>query len=184
MKDMVKKYLPYVVIIFAVYMLIPLVFFKGTPMEKFAPVAYDFIFPLTAAGCSAVYCSRHGLDFLFTLIAPIIFLPSMLIYNGGFSSDSITTNLILLVVYLVAGIFGLFLGDLALGDERRKKEKKEKQAAEEMMLEAKRRDEAVLEKMTADGDEFDYDRYLSDIDREPKSAESEIDDILNEFHSG
>ena len=95
------------------------------------------------------YCSKHGLDFLFALIAPIIYLPSMLIYNGGFSSSTLSTNLILLVVYLVAGIFGLFLGDLAFGDKRRQKEKAEQEEAEEMLLEAKRREKEELENMTS-----------------------------------
>lgn len=90
MTDMVKKYVPYAVIILLVYMLLPLVFIPGA-MQKFSPVAYDFVFPITAIGCSAHYCSKHGLDFLFALIAPIIYLPSMLIYNVGFSSG-ITFN--------------------------------------------------------------------------------------------
>ena len=144
MTDMVKKYVPYAVIILLVYMLLPLVFIPGA-MQKFSPVAYDFVFPITAIGCSAHYCSKHGLDFLFALIAPIIYLPSMLIYNGGFSSGTLSTNLILLVVYLVAGIFGLFLGDLAFGDKRRQKEKAEQEEAEEMLLEAKRREKEELE---------------------------------------
>ena len=148
MTDMVKKYVPYAVIILLVYMLLPLVFIPGA-MQKFSPVAYDFVFPITAIGCSAHYCSKHGLDFLFALIAPIIYLPSMLIYNGGFSSGTLSTNLILLVVYLVAGIFGLFLGDLAFGDKRRQKEKAEQEEAEEMLLEAKRREKEELENMTS-----------------------------------
>ena len=129
-------------------MLLPLVFIPGA-MQKFSPVAYDFVFPITAISCSAHYCSKHGLDFLFALIAPIIYLPSMLIYNGGFSSGTLSTNLILLVVYLVAGIFGLFLGDLAFGDKRRQKEKAEQEEAEEMLLEAKRREKEELENMTS-----------------------------------
>ena len=211
MTDMVKKYVPYAVIILLVYMLLPLVFIPGA-MQKFSPVAYDFVFPITAIGCSAHYCSKQGLDFLFALIAPIIYLPSMLIYNGGFSSSTLSTNLILLVVYLVAGIFGLFLGDLAFGDKRRQKEKAEQEEAEEMLLEAKRREKEELENMTssskkserkapyrqerkparrpspapqktetADDDDFDYDKYLSGIDRKQDPNESEIDDILNEF---
>ena len=211
MTDMDKRYVPYAVIILLVYMLLPLVFIPGA-MQKFSPVAYDFVFPITAIGCSAHYCSKHGLDFLFALIAPIIYLPSMLIYNGGFSSSTLSTNLILLVVYLVAGIFGLFLGDLAFGDKRRQKEKAEQEEAEEMLLEAKRREKEELENMTssskksekkapyrqerkparkpspapqktetADDDDFDYDKYLSGIDRKQDPNESEIDDILNEY---
>lgn len=213
MSDMIKKYVPYVVIVFVVYMLLPLIFIPAA-MQKFSPVAYDCIFPLTAIGCAAHYCSKHGLDFLFALIAPIIYLPSMLIYNGGFSSGTLSTNLILLVVYLVSGIFGLFLGDLAFGDKRRQKEKAEQQETEEMLLEARRREKQELETMTKSNrkteknphrqerrpskparratpvqqetvkdidDDFDYDKYLSGIDRKQDSSESEIDDILNEY---
>ena len=208
MSDMIKKYVPYVVIVFVVYMLLPLIFIPAA-MQKFSPVAYDCIFPLTAIGCAAHYCSKHGLDFLFALIAPIIYLPSMLIYNGGFSSGTLSTNLILLVVYLVAGI-----GDLAFGDKRRQKEKAEQQETEEMLLEARRREKQELETMTKSSrkteknphrqerrpskparratpvqqetgkdidDDFDYDKYLSGIDRKQDSSESEIDDILNEY---
>lgn len=62
MTDMVKKYVPYAVIILLVYMLLPLVFIPGA-MQKFSPVAYDFVFPITAIGCSAHYCSNTDLTF-------------------------------------------------------------------------------------------------------------------------
>lgn len=128
MTDMVKRYVPYAVIILLVYMLLPLVFIPGA-MQKFSPVAYDFVFPITAIGCSAHYCSKHGLDFLFALIAPIIYLPSMLIYNGGFASGTLSTNLILLVVYLVAGIFGLSSATLlsVTSAVRKKRQNRKKQ---------------------------------------------------------
>ena len=143
MTAMIKKYLPYAIIIFAVFLLVPLIFISE-PMQKFSAVGYYFILLMTQVVCSAVYCAKHGLDFLFTLIAPIAFLFTMMIYAGGFSNP---TNIILLVVYLIAGIFGLFLGDLAFGDARRKQEKKEKQAAEELLLQAKRRDEREKQRM-------------------------------------
>ena len=141
MNGMIKKYLPFALIIFGVYLLVPLIFLIPG-LNNFSAVAYYFIFLVTQVACSAIYCSKHGLDFLFALIAPIAFLFTMMIYAGGFTNF---TNIILLVVYLIAGIFGLFLGDLAFGDERRKREKKEKQAAEELLLQAKRRDERERE---------------------------------------
>ena len=137
-----KKYVPFALIIFAVYLLVPLVFLIPA-LNNYSTVAYYFIFLVTQVVCSAAYCAKHGLDFLFALIAPIAFIPSMLIYNGGFTQIQ---NLVLVFVYLVAGIFGLFLGDLAFGDERRKREKKEKQAAEDMLLQAKRHDEQEKER--------------------------------------
>lgn len=207
MTSMIKKYLPYAVVIFAVFLLVPLIFISE-PMQKFSAVGYYFILLMTQVVCSAVYCAKHGLDFLFTLIAPIAFLFTMMIYAGGFSNP---TNIILLVVYLIAGIFGLFLGDLAFGDARRKQEKKDKQAAEELLLQAKRRDEREKQRMAEESelplrrtqashsqrtshsprgahssrasqrtprtaekrassprdidDDFDYDKYMSDIDK-------------------
>lgn len=209
MKDLIKRYLPYALIIFAVFLIVPL-FFANKTLENFFAIALYFIFLVTTVGCSAFYCSKHGLDFLFALISPIAFLFTMLIYCGGFT----LTNVILLVVYLVAGIFGLFLGDLAFGDERRRREQKEKKEAEELMLEANRRDASERERMqkskrrgqekartrknvpeaeigdtvlkeripASDIDDFDYDKYLADIDKKT-SSDDEVDKILEDWHS-
>lgn len=209
MKDLIKRYLPYALIIFAVFLIVPL-FFANKTLENFFAIALYFIFLVTTVGCSAFYCSKHGLDFLFALISPIAFLFTMIIYCGGFT----LTNVILLVVYLVAGIFGLFLGDLAFGDERRRREQKEKKEAEELMLEANRRDASERERMqkskrrgqekartrknvpeteigdtvlkerihAADIDDFDYDKYLADIDKKT-SSNDEVDKILEDWHS-
>lgn len=188
MKDMIKRYVPFAAIILAVYMLVPLIFMNGA-LASFSPVAYYFIFPAVAILCSAIYCSKYGMDFFFSLIAPVIFLPSMIVYNGGFSF----TNIILLVAYLVASIFGLFIGDIALGDKRRKEEAEADAEAEAVLLEAKRRDEAVKAggdnqtEAGGDGDlpyteedsddgEIDFGKYSGET-----ADESEIDDILNEF---
>jgi hypothetical protein len=143
-KDLAKKYLfPYAIIIFAVYLITP-IFFIGEDKKAFTPILYYFIFLITQVGCSAVFSAKKGMDFLFALIAPVAFLISMFIYNGGFANLS---NIILLIVYLVAGIFGLFLGDLAFGDERHKREKQEQKEAEEVLLRANRRDERERERM-------------------------------------
>lgn len=188
MKDMVKRYIPYAVITFAIYILVPLLF-RNQAMSDFVSVVWYFIFPATAIVCSAIYCSKYGLDFLFALIAPIFYLPSMFLYYGGFN----LTNILLLVVYLISGIFGLFVGDIALGDKRRKREEQERAEAEEMMLKAKRRDDIEKEKIAQNqspsetsnsDDDFDYSKYLSDIDKsDSQSTEDEIDDILSEYGS-
>lgn len=188
MNGLIKRYLPYAIVIFAVFILVPLLFMKGSVLADYWAVAYYFILLTTAVVTSAVYCAKHGIDFLFALIAPIAFLFTM-IYSGGFR----VTNLILLFVYLVAGIFGQFLGDLAFGDDRRKREKQDKAEQEKLMLRAKRRDErerqrmeresqensvaerydvdyaeeepAASRRISPDDDDFDYDKYMADIDR-------------------
>ena len=189
MESMIKKYMPYAITILAIFLIVPLLF-RNPATSNLVPVAFYFIFPATAIISSAIFCSKHGLDFLFALVTPVIYIPTMLIYYGGFNLP----NIILLFVYLVSGIFGLFLGDMVLGDKRKKQEEAEKAKAEELMLKAKRRDEAVREKMAQKSssydayddfeDDFDYDSYLSDIDRtDTSSIESEIDDILSEYGS-
>ena len=169
MNGMVKKYLPYVLIIFAVFLLVPLIFTIG-PLKNFSAVAYYFILLLTQVVCCAVYCAKHGLDFLFTLIAPIAFLFTMIIYAGGFANF---TNIVLLFVYLVAGIFGLFLGDLAFGDERRKREKREKQAAEEVLLQANRRDEELRKELESETGKAEGSREASRPARRTQRVRSE-----------
>ena len=189
MESMIKKYMPYAITILAIFLIVPLLF-RNPATSSLVSIAFYFIFPATAIVSSAIFCSKHGLDFLFALVTPVIYIPTMLIYYGGFNLP----NIILLFVYLVSGIFGLFLGDMVLGDKRKKQEEAEKAKAEELMLKAKRRDEAVREKMAQKSssydayddfeDDFDYDSYLSDIDRtDTSSIESEIDDILSEYGS-
>ena len=39
MNGLIKKYLPYAIVIFAVFILVPLLFMKGSLLEKFSPVA-------------------------------------------------------------------------------------------------------------------------------------------------
>ena len=71
MTDMVKKYVPYAVIILLVYMLLPLVFIPGA-MQKFSPVAYDCVSRLrqsavrhTTAQNTDLTFSLHSLRRLF-----------------------------------------------------------------------------------------------------------------------
>lgn len=185
MNGLIKKYLPYGVIILLVYLLVPVIFISKS-MQGFSTVAYYFIFPATAIVCAAMYCSKYGMDFLFTLIAPVVFIPSMLFYNGGFK----LTNIILLFAYLISGIFGLFVGDIAFGDKRKKAEAEAEAEAEERLLAAKRRNEEFVIEKAAEAeatvntasveDEFDYSKYAS-TDR--VTNESEIDDILSEYGS-
>ncbi|MGN1112405.1 MAG: hypothetical protein ACI4RP_04290, partial [Acutalibacteraceae bacterium] len=39
----------------------------------------------------------------------------------------------------------------------------------------------IKETKSDNDDDFDYDKYLSDIDRRTSSSEAEIDDILSEY---
>lgn len=176
MKATIKRYLPFTIIIFFVYLIVPTMFISGA-MARYSTVAYYFIFPATAIVCSAVYCSKYGMDFFFSLIAPVIYIPSMLIFNGGFSF----TNIILLVSYLIAGIFGLFIGDIAFGDARHQREKLAEEEAEQMLLNAKRRDEQARREIL-ERDFVDVkSSAIKNRNIDKNISETEIDEILSEI---
>ena len=60
MNGLVKKYLPYGVVILLIYMLVPIIFISKS-LQGFSTVAYYFIFPATAIVCAAMYCSKYGM---------------------------------------------------------------------------------------------------------------------------
>lgn len=75
----VKRYLIYGVIIALIYLVMP-VFFQGENY-RYDAIEYQFVFPATALVSGLMYSWRHGVDFTFPLIAPIIYIGSVLIYS-------------------------------------------------------------------------------------------------------
>lgn len=66
MNGLVKKYLPYGVVILLIYMLVPIIFISKS-LQGFSTVAYYFIFPATAivCCCNVLFKVRNGL-FVYT----------------------------------------------------------------------------------------------------------------------
>ncbi|MDR0914847.1 MAG: hypothetical protein LBM65_06805 [Oscillospiraceae bacterium] len=116
MKKTALNYLPYAVILFALFMVMPMFFISD---DKYASFLYILIFPGATILCAFHYSWHRGLDFLFALISPVLFLPSMFMYNG----NDILIGLLNTAVYLVCGIVGSFLGDIVYSDEKKKQEK-------------------------------------------------------------
>jgi len=114
------NYIPYAIILAALYLLLPMLF-RSTSKDIYSIFLYDVIFPGTTVICAVHYSWKHGLDFIFAVISPILYLPSMLIYNR---SDP--NGFIFLMIYLVCGILGTFIGDIVYSEERRKKEKEKR----------------------------------------------------------
>ncbi|MDD5795973.1 MAG: hypothetical protein PUD24_03450 [Oscillospiraceae bacterium] len=207
MVSMIKRYVPYALVILLVYMFVPLIFvLNGTGTQQH-PVTYDVIFPLTAIVCSVIYGKKHGIDFFFSLVAPIIYIPSMLIYNG-----ISTNNIIFVAIYLAASIFGLFFGDMFFGskekgpeapldvdldiDETEPVKTANKAQAVKKPLNATKAPAPVRKSSPkspesrtqadkhSDGSDDFFDNYSSDNHTDVKaSAEDEIDKILREIRN-
>lgn len=199
MINMIKKYIPYAVIIAAIYMLVPLFFvFTGATFQAYTPAVYDVIFPLTAVVCSVIFGGKHGIDFFFSLVAPIIYIPSMLIYNGISAS-----NVILVAIYLVSSILGLFIGDMFFSSKRKPEEppldvdldieestpvvtenvKSEVKEPVKKTPKTQKKPSSANSRKSNSSDDF-FENYSSDNHSDPKSsAEDEIDKILKEIHT-
>ncbi len=106
----IKEFLKYIIIIAAVYLLLPAVMVLTKSSVVFNQIVYIGIFPLVALLCSAHYAYTKKTDFFITLIAPVIYIPSMLLY--GNLRDSVINSLIFLVAYFICGYLGLTLGEM------------------------------------------------------------------------
>lgn len=193
MSSMVKKYVPYAAVIAVVYLLVPLIFVLNGTGKQQHPITYDIIFPLTAIVPSVIYGKKYGVDFFFALVAPIIYIPSMVIYNG-----ININNIIFVAIYLVSSIFGLFFGDMFFS-------KKENDAPLDFDLDIEENTEVPVRKPVQKSepvrrapqpkpakkptprksaeDDF-FDTYYSGKTQNAKAvAEDEVDKILRELHN-
>lgn len=203
MSKMIKKYIPYAVIILAVYMLCPLFFvFTGDAYQAYTPIIYDVVFPVVAIVCSVIYARSYGIDFFFSLVAPIIYIPSMIIYNG-----LSVNNIIFVAIYLVSSIFGLFLGDMLFSQKDKGEapldvdldiEEEAPQinspaenmprmpanGAPEIPVEPDKAPKRKAAGSRAKSDDDFFESYSSDTFTDVKAnAEDEIDRILKEIHN-
>ncbi|MBE6824302.1 MAG: hypothetical protein E7513_03035 [Ruminococcaceae bacterium] len=120
----IKEFLPYIIIIGVLYLFFPaiLVFTKSSGV--FNQIVYMGLFPLAALGSCFHYAYKKKSDFFLSLVAPIFFIPSMLLY--GNIRDSVLNSIIFLVSYFICGYLGLTLGEMLSGRVPEKEEKPQK----------------------------------------------------------
>jgi hypothetical protein len=121
MWNLVKRYLLYAIIIALIYLVMP-VFFQGENY-RYDAIEYQFVFPATSLVAGFVYAWKNGVDFTFPLIAPIIYIGSVLIYSHYYHWA------IYVFIYLIVGMLGCFIGDMVYKNnqaERRRRERSER----------------------------------------------------------
>ena len=120
MKKLFKRYIVFVLIIALIYLGMP-IFFQGENY-KYDAIEYQFIFPATPLILGLVFSWKRGLDFTFPLIAPIIYIGSVLIYSHWYHW------IIYVFIYLIVGMLGCFIGDMVYKNniEQKKKEQRQK----------------------------------------------------------
>lgn len=123
-----KEFLPYIVIIGAVYLIMPAFLVSGRASVVFNQIVYIGIFPLAALGCGFHYGYKKTNDFYLSLVAPIIYIPSMLLY-GNLRANPLN-SIIFLICYFICGYIGLTLGEMFSsknGDENKDKSEHKKE---------------------------------------------------------
>lgn len=119
MLKLIKQYIPFVIVIAIMYLVTPMFFLSN---EKLHPIAYQFAFPGTALLSGFIFSWKRGVDFTFPLIAPIIYIGSVLIYSHYYHWA------IYVFIYLIVGMLGCFIGDMIyknnLAEIRRKQNPK------------------------------------------------------------
>lgn len=178
----IKEFLPYIIIIGLVYMLMPglIVISKGNVV--LSQIMYIGIFPITAFGCSFYHSYKKGSDFFMTLVAPVLYIPSMLLY--GNLSDSVLNSLIFLVSYFICSYLGLTVGEMLSGNEPKEKEKSKRSVPKNADARTYNREpELFVEEFepVKSYEESNTNSYNDSYDYE--STESDIDAILAELHN-
>ena len=110
MKKRIKPYICYGVVIAIIYWGMPF-FFQGE-RYKYDAIEYQFVFPATALLSGFLFSWRRGMDFTFPLIAPIIYIGSVLIHSHFYHWA------IYVFIYLIVDMLGCFIGDMVYKSEQ------------------------------------------------------------------
>ena len=106
-----KAFLPYLIIIGAVYLIAPALLFVHSSFVTY--IVLIGILPLTALLCCAHYSLKKKSDFALCLIAPLFFGVAMLFYMlFGMEKMDLLRAFIYLIAYLLCGYLGLTIGDI------------------------------------------------------------------------
>ncbi len=117
MWNLAKKYIPFA-LVFALFYLVMPIFFQGENY-KYDAIEYQFVFPGVALLSGFIYSWKRGVDFTFPLIAPIIYIGSVLIYKHFYHWA------IYVFIYLIVGMLGSFIGDMVYKNNLQEKKRKQ-----------------------------------------------------------
>ena len=108
LQNKMKKYLPYIIVIGAVFLIVPALLLTGSDFVSY--LVLIGVLPLTALLSCAYYSMNKENDFFVSLIAPVFFLPAMFIY--GIAQTDFLRAFIYLIAYFLCGYLGLTIGDI------------------------------------------------------------------------
>ncbi|MBR2714989.1 MAG: hypothetical protein IKB73_02135 [Ruminococcus sp.] len=190
-----KEFLPYIIIIGAVFLALPAILMLLKNRVVLNQIVLLGVFPLTSFGCCAHYAYVKKSDLYLTLVAPIIFIPTMFLY--GFIRDSLLNSLIFLVSYFICGYIGLTVGEMISGKAsddkaenkggRRTSGSRSRQRRVPRHVDTTAANEESVDDLVIEDIEMpeSFDAVHTTADETPSfdSTMSDIDSILAEIHS-
>lgn len=194
----IKEFLPYIIIIAVLYLVMPAIMVLTHSSTVFNQIVYIGIFPLTAFACNFHYVYKKKTDLFLTFVAPIIYIPSMLLY--GNLRDSVLNSIIFLVSYFICGYLGQTVADMITGKsgnndgyEAENAHSKEKVERHYTKKRVPKRVKTSAHEHRASGripDDIEMPKSFEELelgDTEPsynfESTQDDIDAILNEIHN-
>ncbi len=185
-----KEFLPYIIIIGIIYLFVPaiLVFTKSTGILN--QLVYIGLFPTTALVCNYHYGYKKTNDILLSFVAPILYVPSMLLY--GNIRDSVINCLIFLVSYFICGYIGLSLGEMHRNSKDKENDSKRRNtvpAVVDTSVAVDKEDDLLIDDIELP-QRFEEEKEPAKFEEdeplfEPADSytEDDIDAILAELHS-
>lgn len=179
-----KDYLPYLIVLAVIFLLLPcLVVFTGKNGESsfLNDVIFIGVFPLSALVSCVIYSYKNKNEFAMSLIAPILFIPTMFIY-GIFKSNPLV-SIIYLVAYFLCGFLGLMIGDYlknGKGTDERKKEDDNLRPRRHTASHVSRRAREEQQQMIEVEEPINEEDYSFG---DESTTDDDIDEILREIRS-
>ncbi len=193
----IKEFLPYIIIIAVLYLVMPAIMVLTHSSTVFNQIVYIGIFPLTAFACNFHYVYKKKTDLFLTFVAPIIYIPSMLLY--GNLRDSVLNSIIFLVSYFICGYLGQTVADMVSTktDDKNSEQKDDNSKAKSdrhyTRKRVPKRVKTSAHEHRASGripDDIEMPKSFEELelgDTEPsynfESTQDDIDAILNEIHN-
>lgn len=190
-ENKLKEFLPYIIIIGIVYLVMPAIMVFTNTSGVFNQIVYMGVFPLTAFVCALHYGYKKTNDFFLSLVAPVIYIPSMLLY--GNLRDSVINSIIFLVSYFICGYLGLTVGEMiqskgkanddndAEADTRKRVPSRVKTVAHEHKTESDYLPDEI--ELPQKFNEFETYDTTSNEPASTDATEDDIDAILAELHN-
>ncbi len=191
----IKSFLPYIIITAAAYYIVPAILMLSDSAEVVNQIVYIGLFSLIAFGC----CLYHGLkktnDLTVSLVAPVLFIPSMFIF--GVFSENWTNALLFLVSYFICGFIGVTIGDMLRKDKAIDQKLKEDNSDErpyvrkrvpKRVATAAIKDKTITEKVIEEHDieipeSFEAEENIDDVETTFDTTVDDIDAILAELRN-